>query len=83
MRTCGGAEIPTAKPDGSPIKAANLNDQLAKDGAYSLADRDQQSANLRIRNEAAHADAVFESRALAEIRIMLTTIRQFIGSHPA
>lgn len=68
---------------GKPKKAANINDQLAKQNAYSNADRDLVSAWLRLRNEAAHNDPAFQKRTEAEIRQMITGTRNFIARFPA
>jgi hypothetical protein len=75
--------IPLLKPTGEPVKTSNLNDLLAKAGAYSSADRDLVAGWLKIRNEAAHVMKEFEQRTDPEIRLMASGIRDFISRFPA
>jgi len=75
--------VATVTAAGKPVKAANINDQVAKASAYSAADHDLVSGWLRIRNEAAHNEPDFQKRTASEIRQMLGSTREFIARHPA
>lgn len=77
------ASVNAVDANGKPTKLANVNDQLAKAGAYSPADRALASGRIRIRNEAAHNEPAFDGRTDPEIRLMIAGVRNLIARHPA
>jgi hypothetical protein len=75
--------VPTADAKGAPAKLANINDQLAKAGAYAAPKRDEIASWIRLRNEAAHNEPAAQGHDDAQIRRMLDGVRALVSSHPA
>ena len=81
-KMCGLAQIVVTQPDGTPKKAALLNDELAKAGSYpsKTAGKDV-TAWLGRRNDAAHGH--HERYTDDQVRLMIEGVRNFISHHPA
>lgn len=75
--------VSTVDAKGAPAKLANLNDQLAKAGAYGAPKRDEIASWIRLRNEAAHNEPAAQNHDDAQIRRMLDGVRAVVSSHPA
>lgn len=65
---------------GKPKRATALNDDLAKRAVYRKAEQKQVLAWQDLRNSAAHGEETF---TVAEVRLMIQGVRDFIGRHPA
>lgn len=73
--------VPSARPDGSPLKFSALNNALRAAGAYDEADRTQVEAWLNLRNDLAHAQGATPTDA--RIEAVIAGIRAFLAEHPA
>lgn len=69
---------------GKPLKASMLNAELKKAGAYGKAENAQVDAWQKVRNDAAHGVATFETdHTDADIGRMISGIRDFVVKHPS
>jgi len=65
--------------DDRELTTGELNIELRKAGAYSLAEQKSVDAQLAIRNDAAHAD--WGKYTIEQVRLMYAAVRQFIAAH--
>lgn len=66
---------------GRPMKADTLNAGLVKAGVYNVLQQKQVTADLAIRNAAAHGK--YDEYTAEQVRSMLGNVRQFILKFPA
>ncbi len=69
--------------DGGPLKASQVNNDLGKGKVYGELERAQVEALLKLRNSAAHNTPEFKSVTEAQVRNMLSGVRDFMLRHPA
>ncbi|WP_437818235.1 hypothetical protein [Sorangium sp. So ce1078] len=80
-KLCDKFGIPTVDASGYNKKASLINAELKKAEAYSSTDNKAITAWLDIRNSAAHGK--YESYELAQVRILIDGVRDFIMRRPA
>jgi len=66
---------------GRPMKASALNDHLAKKEIYSKSIQKQITANLGIRNDAAHGD--YDRYNASAVKALINSVGDFIDDFPA
>jgi len=66
-----------------PKSAADLNNEIYKNGAYAQTDRSLVQGWLDLRNEAAHNKPVFKKRTEDEVSSMIQGVRSLISRVPA
>ena len=79
-KMCSKFAIDT-ETNGKPEKANSLNEKLRKQGAYKTLDQKSVTAWLDLRNKAAHGD--FSEYETNQVRLLISSIRDFITRHPA
>jgi len=80
-KLCEKSEIATAKPDGAPLKANTMNDELARPGVYGKSQKKVVTGWLGTRNDAAHGK--YDEYSLEQVKLMLDGVRDFIYRYPA
>lgn len=82
---CAKHNVATVSQEGTPRKAASLNQDLyTPAGAYDKVRQSEVGTWLKLRNAAAHGEPDFETRyTVDDVRRMIDGIRSFIGAHPA
>jgi hypothetical protein len=81
---CHLNDIPTTTPteNGSrPKKAEQLNSDLTREGVLSKLDSKNITAWLDLRNEAAHAK--YDQYTAEQVRLMISSVRDFLTRNPA
>jgi len=73
--------LPTAKPDGKPVKADTLNAELLKADAYNALAQKQVTAWLDLRNKAAHGH--YTEYDHAQVAALIRDVLDFAAKHPA
>ena len=73
--------VDVLKPDGSPLKATTINDNLVKASIYSLSQGKLITGWQGIRNDAAHGDVAKVTPALVEG--LIQGLRNFMVNYPA
>ena len=63
------------------IKADRLNNELAKKSVYSILDQKSITSWLDLRNKAAHGN--YSEYSIEQVRIMITSIRDFVSRYTA
>jgi len=80
-KLCDKAGVPTNMPTGQAKKPSAMNVDLKKAGVFNNLDEKSVTAQLELRNNAAHGKHGEYSKE--EVRLMLETVRDLIRRHPA
>lgn len=78
---CNKCGISVTDGLGKPLKASRMNHELARASAYAMGDQKHVTAWLDHRNNAAHGE--YEKYTKEQVALMIDSIRDFIGRHPA
>lgn len=67
--------------DSKPLKAERINQELAKATIYTILDQKNVTAWLDLRNKAAHGD--YTAYSAEQVKLLLSSVQDFITRHPA
>ena len=80
-KLCNKHGVVPVSGSGKPKKTDTLNAELEKAGAYNKLDQKNVTAWLDIRNKAAHGR--YGEYTKEQVKILITSVRDFINRHPA
>ena len=80
-KLCDKHGVVSVSGSSKPKKADTLNADLKKAGVYNALDQKNVTAWLDIRNKAAHGK--YNEYTKEQVKILITSVRDFINRHPA